>query len=323
MYLTGQVKMKQQITINLKTLLKILGIIIGIFLLLIIVNFLTNSKNLNSVKYSSEDMTLDVFRTSLPSNSKENLSVGQITDEISYSNLDTNQQESPIDKKIIKNGNLNIKVKKTEEAVVEITAVVKDQSGEIFSTNFYERIKGQKSGNIIVKIPVDKFEKTLKEIKKIGTQVISESTTGQDVTEHYTDLQAQLKNKGAEEESFIKILDRAVKIEDVLAVTKELSRVRGEIERLEGQIKLLESQTEFSTIWIEISEDIEVSPIQKDWRPWEVIKKAVSDLIARSQDFVDNTIRLIIIGIPSLIPTLVIVWIIYWVGKKVWKKLKK
>lgn len=315
--------MKQQITINLKALLKVLGIIVGIFLVLVIVNFLSNSKKSNYLEYSAGSLDREVFSTAMPSANNKNIGSGQIAEDSTYQDLDTNQQEQLTEKKIIKNGNLSLKVKQTEKTVAEITSIVKNQAGEVFSTNFYERTKGQKSGFMTIKVPVSKFEATLEEIKKTATQVISESTTGQDVTERYTDLEAQLKNKKAEEESFLKILDQAQEIEDILAVTRQLSRVRGEIERLEGQLRFMDSQTDMSTIVVEISEDIEISPIQNDWRPWEVTKKAFSDLIVRSQDFVDSTIRFIVIGIPSLIPILIIVWITYLVGKKVWGKFKK
>ncbi|MEA2006863.1 MAG: DUF4349 domain-containing protein [Patescibacteria group bacterium] len=227
-----------------------------------------------------------------------------------------------IEKKVIKNGNLILKVESTEQSAQKISEFVKSFGGEVFSTNFYEKTKGQKSGSITVKVPVEKFNEALSQIKTVATQVFSESTTGRDVTEQYSDLQAQLKNKRAEEESFVKILDRAGEIEDVLAVIKQISRVRGEIERLEGRIRFMDSQTDMSTITISLSEDVEIAPVQNDWRPWQVIKKAFNDLIINIQDFVDGIIRFIIIGIPSLIPFLVFLGIVYWAGKKIWAKMR-
>ncbi len=227
----------------------------------------------------------------------------------------------PVDKKVIKNGNLSLKIEKTEEAAEEISQIIKGQGGEIFSTNFYERVKGQKSGNMTVKVPVQKFEETIGKVKEIATQVISESTTGQDVTEQYVDLQIQAKNKRAEEESFVKILDRAGEIDDVLAVTKQISRVRGEIERLEGRIKVMDSQTDMSTITISLSEDIEIAPISNDWRPWQVVKKSFSELVDSMQGFINGVIHFVIVTLPSLIIFLLIVWIVWSVGKRIFKKI--
>lgn len=230
-------------------------------------------------------------------------------------------EETIADKKIVKNGNITLKVGDTEWAVEEISKIAREKGGEVFTTNLYERIRGQKSGFVTIKVPVDKFEDTIKDIKKIATQVLSESTTGQDVTEQYVDLQAQLKNKKAEEEGFVKILGTAGKIDDVLAATREVSRVRGEIERLEGRIRLMDSQTEMSTITIDLGEDVEVTPIGEGWRPWEVVKKSFKELIDNIQGFADGVIRFIIVGIPSLIPFILLAALLFWGGKKIYRKI--
>lgn len=225
------------------------------------------------------------------------------------------------DKKVIKNGNLSLKVGSADWAVAEISNIVKQKGGEVFSTNFYEVIKEQKSGFVTVRVPVDKFDEAISDIKKIAVQITSESTTGQDVTEEYTDLQAQLKNKKAEEESFVKILDTAGKIDDILSTTREIARVRGEIERLEGRIRFMDSQTDMSTITINLTEDVTVAPINEGWRPWEVVKESVRELMSNIQDFADAVIRFIIVGIPALIPFVLLILFLIWVGKKIARKI--
>ncbi|KKQ47184.1 MAG: hypothetical protein US66_C0017G0014, partial [Candidatus Moranbacteria bacterium GW2011_GWD2_37_9] len=172
------------------------------------------------------------------------------------------------------------------------------------------------------KVPVREFEIAISEIKKVATQVVNEYTSGQDVTEQYVDLQAQLKNKQAEEQTFVGLLDRSGKLDDVLAVTREISRVRGEIERLQGKIRYLESQTDMATIAISLSEDVEVAPVGSGWRPGQVFKQAVSDLVKSAQGFVDNLIRFLIIGLPSIVVFLIIFWIAWLVIKKITTRLK-
>ncbi|MCK5080708.1 MAG: DUF4349 domain-containing protein [Candidatus Moranbacteria bacterium] len=312
---------------KIRPIAKIIGIVLGIFILWIIFGLLTNKQ---SVDYGIQKETLN---TPMLETNRANISMDamdtnmkMMEDSMPAYSGNLNQASSPeavsSDKKVIKNGNLTLKVENTENSAQKISEIIKNQNGEIFSTNFFERVKGQKSGSLTVKIPVDKFEATLALIKTVATQVVSESTTGQDITEQYSDLQAQLKNKRAEEQSFVKILDRAGDIDDVLAVTKQIARVRGEIERLEGRIKFMDSQTNMSTIVIALSEDIEIAPVQNDWRPWQITKKAFSDLLNNSQDFVDGTIRFIIVSIPSLIPFLIFLWVIYWISKKIWRKIK-
>ncbi len=225
------------------------------------------------------------------------------------------------EKKIIKNGNLNLKVVKIDKSVEEISKIAKNNGGDIFSTNFFQNSKNVKSGTITVKVPVNNFEKAFSEIKEIANFVMRESISGQDVTEQYTDLKSRLKNKQAEEQSFVNILGRASTVEDILKVTKELSRVRGEIEILEGRIKLLESQTDMATISISLSEDSEIT-ITDSWRPLRVIKDTVNSLLKDIQGFINFTIVFIIRVIPVIILYLLLVLVLFLIGKKIYRKIK-
>lgn len=227
-----------------------------------------------------------------------------------------------VDKKIIKNGNLSLKVDDTDASSAKISAIARSNSGEVFASNFYQSGNNVKSGTLTVKVPVAFFEKTFGEIKGVASLVISESTTGQDVTEQYTDLRAQLVNAQAEEQSFIKILDQAVKIDDVLAVTRELARVRGTIERLEGSMKYLESQTDMSTIVISLTENQNIVVSDSSWRPLQVMKDSVNALITGLQGFVDFVIRFIVTVLPFLIIWGVIIWGVYKIGRKIYQKIK-
>jgi hypothetical protein len=229
--------------------------------------------------------------------------------------------EISTDKKVIKNGDMTLKVGDAEKAAEDIAQIAATNKGEIFSTNFYQTADNVKSGTITVKVPVSNFEKTFSEMKKVASLVVSESSSGQDVTEQYTDLQSRLKNKQAEEQAFAKILERSGEIDDVLKVTRELARVRGEIEVLQGRIKLLESQTDMATITATISEDPKITITDK-WRPFQVVKETLNSLLKDIQKFVNFVIVLIIRVIPVILLYAIIVWIIYLLGRKIYRKIK-
>jgi len=227
---------------------------------------------------------------------------------------------SVTDKKVIKNGNLNLKVNSVDNAVKDVAGIAMANGGDVFSSNVYNR-NSIKNGNIVVKVPVANFEKTFNEIKKVASLVIQESTTGQDVTEEYADLQSQLKNRQAEEAQFQLILQQAQKIQDVLDVTQQLYRVRGEIEQLQGRMKYLDSQTDMSSISIALSEDQNIT-VTDSWRPWQVAKDAVNSLIKKAQGFVNFAIVLVVTVIPTAILYLIFVYIIFLIGRKIYRKMK-
>lgn len=236
--------------------------------------------------------------------------------------FDISSSQDIADKKVIKNGNLTLNVDNTDKSAERITQIAKDNGGEVFSSNFYETPKNIKSGSITVKVPVANFEKTFSELKKVASLVVQESTSGQDVTEEYADLQSQLKNKQAEEAQFVQILGQAQKIQDILDVTTELSRVRGEIEQLQGRIKFLNSQTDMASIFISLSEDASITVIDS-WRPWQVVKNSVNALIKKAQGFVDFVIVLVITAIPLIFLYALLFYVLYRIGKKIYFKVKE
>lgn len=308
----------------LQKILKIGGIVIlAIIILFVIASFFSKvfvSPKMNS---ASDEVFLDMANqgsSSLPMNSSRLEKMSGTSVAPSYTE-DAMQDLAPTDKKIIKNGNLNLKVDNADKAAEEIAEIAKSNGGEVFASNFYQSKNNIKSGIVTVKVPVRNFEDAFAEIKKVASLVIRESTSGQDVTEEYVDLQAQLKNRQAEEQSFIKILDQAYKIDDVLAVTRELARVRGNIEQLQGRIKYLESQTDMSTIAVNLTEDESITVVDS-WRPFQVVKEAFNALVKGLQGFVDFLIRLLIVIIPLLLIWALVLWLIYRMGKKIYLKIK-
>jgi hypothetical protein len=311
--------------------LKIAGIIIGGLIVLIaayiifqntmpaspIMRSLGGSYGMPSESFGEADVASTGSALNGPMSSLK-MMASPVADE--SANTSTDLPEA--DKKIIKNGNLSLKVDNADKASASVTKIAKDNSGEVASSNFRQSGTNVKSGSITVKVPVANFEKTFSDLKKVASLVLTESTSGNDVTEQYVDLQAQLKNKQTEEDAFTRIMAQAQKIDDILAVQRELSRVRGQIEQFQGRIKYLDSQTNMSTITVNLTEDANIS-IADRWRPWQVVKETTSVLVKKIQGFVDFVIKLVILVLPVLVLYGLLVLVIYKIGKKIYFKFKK
>ena len=95
------------------------------------------------------------------------------------------------------------------------------------------------SASITIRVPANRLDEALTQIKTgVGT-VQSENVTGQDVTQDYVDLSSQLTNLQAAEKQLQSIMDKAHKTEDVLTVYNQLVSVRGQIETIQGRIRYL------------------------------------------------------------------------------------
>jgi hypothetical protein len=101
--------------------------------------------------------------------------------------------------------------------------------------------------SVTLRIPAAKFQQAVAQFEGLGA-VSDRNIEGQDVTEDYVDLQARIRAAEAVRERLNALLTRAEKIEDTLAVEKELTRVNGELERLYGQMNLLKNRVAYSTV---------------------------------------------------------------------------
>lgn len=232
------------------------------------------------------------------------------------------------EKKIIKDGYINAQVDNADNAARDISGIAKRLGGDVESMNFRKTAQNVKSGTIVVRVPFINFDTAFEEIKQVATLVRSESANAQDVTSQVADLEARLKNKQAEEESFQQILDNTNgKTEDVLMVTQELSRVRGEIEQLEAQKKYLASQTDMSTITANISEDVTVGTATS-WRPWQIAKTEFASMLKDLQKLIGALIVIVVRLTPILLVFILFFLIVFWVVKAIiksifWKKKQK
>jgi len=312
----------------IKKILKIAGVVLLVifvlfFGLIIISNSLSKTAN-NVASNESGGGTSGMFQTGAPSTKSSSVYSAEVAMD---SDTAVGRESAPgvaaaIDKKIIKTGDLNLKVEKAETAAESITNIAKLNKGEVSSSNFSESTRGTKYGSITIRVPFENFDTAFAAIKKVATQVISEESNAQDITAEYIDLEARLKNTQAEEASFVVLLKRSGKVEEILAVTKEVARVRGEIEQLQGQLRYLNSQTDMSTITADLSEDPEIASASQDWRPWQVVKLSVKQLITSGQNFIDGLIAFLIVVLPMLIIYGFIIWLLYWFGKKIYRHFK-
>ncbi len=233
------------------------------------------------------------------------------------------QTAAEVDQKIIKNGSLQLVVDDVAKTSGRITDLAKQQGGFVQSSNISERADGTHSGYVTIRVPASVFESTMAEIKTYALTVKSENASGQDVTEKYTDLQAQLHNAQAQEATYLEVLKKAQTVEDILKVQQRLGEIRGTIESLQGRIKYLENVTSYSTISVTLEEEPVVQVPTKEFRPWTVIKEATKSLVEAFQSMVVSLIWIVIMGGGLLLPFAILALIIWLIWRAVKRRHQK
>jgi hypothetical protein len=216
------------------------------------------------------------------------------------------------DKRIVlKNATLTLIVDDTAATLKMISTLTEESGGWITASNSYQRTGRADNkltfGSITIRVPAEKLNDALTQIKALAVRVDSENVTGQDVTQQYTDLSSQLTNLEAAEAQLRKIMDSSSKTDDVLAVYRELTSVRGQIEVIKGQIKYYDGAAAFSSIAVTLTPSDDATPLAiGGWQPSTTVKNALQTLVNALQGMVDLVIWLAIVGLPFAIPLIIL-----------------
>lgn len=160
-------------------------------------------------------------------------------------------------RKSIKEAYLSIELKKIDAAEEQITKYVEENGGYIESLNrqSYGNDDKVETKSLIIKIriPADKFDKSLEFLKQLGT-IIEEESYYNDVTDEYLSIEANLKNLYEKEELLLDILNKTENEEDKSLIEEELKDVKKKITSEATTIEEYEESINLSTINTELNE---------------------------------------------------------------------
>ncbi|MCL4368643.1 MAG: DUF4349 domain-containing protein [Actinobacteria bacterium] len=162
-------------------------------------------------------------------------------------NTAAGETTAPWDRMIIRTASLILVVGDVEQALAAARDVAQSAGGFVAKSS--SRYEGEfQLADITIQVPSVAYDNTIQRLRGLAVRVDNETSSSQDVTEEYTDLDSQLRNLQATEASLVRLMDRSTQISDIIAVQKELTNVRGQIERIQGRMKYLSRRSDMSTI---------------------------------------------------------------------------
>lgn len=220
---------------------------------------------------------------------------------------------APADRKIIFTANLTMVVQDMEKTVATIKDMVVAQGGFVSSSNVWQEDNVFR-GSMTVRVPAQGMDSFLTEVRKLAIRVEREQTGGQDVTEEYVDIEAQLKNLEATEaelrELMTAVREKTGKAEDIMAVYRELANVRSQIDRIKGRKQYIDRSVELATVNLDLSERGPEPIGQPGWQPLQIVRRALNALVEGAKILFTVMAYLVLVLVPLVgIPALVI-WLI-------------
>jgi hypothetical protein len=200
----------------------------------------------------------------------------------------------------------------------EIIDQLVKQHGSYVSTANMSSTNTEANNTISVRVPNNEFDGLLKDVCKQSIYMQRKNVSVQDVTEEYVDIEARLKTKKEVEARYIEILKSKTKtVEDVLKAEEQIRIIREEIEAREGRLNYLKNQVNYSTITVQVYQQIEYRE-----NPQELTdsfgNKATSGF---GEGW--NVIKNLVIGLITIWPLLIVGLIIYFVVRKQLRNNKK
>lgn len=227
-------------------------------------------------------------------------------------------------RKLIRRLDVHLVVRDTEAAAQRIQALAASLGGFV-SDLTAGRSEGVLHYQMTLRVPAERLDRTREELRRIALRVEREQMSTEDVTDQYVDLDARMRSLQATESELRELLaesrERARKVDDVMAIYRELTGVRSQIEQIQGLLNSLQGLVSLSTIQVTLEPDAVAKPlVAEGWRPSETVRNAFSSLVGFLQGVADLLIVLVIVGVPVVLVVLVPVVLLYRAWKRWGKK---
>ena len=165
---------------------------------------------------------------------------------------------------------LKLKVSDVNSAQYKLSQIALKYDGYVQSSSIYEG-----GGYVTLKIPVERLEDALKDIRSLGKVEIEQKNV-EDVTEQVLDVETRLKSLKATESRLMDLLNKAESVKDIIEIEDKLSQVRQQIEWLEAMRRNLQTMINYATVNVELKKEGYVPP-EEDLlaKIWEDSRKAL------------------------------------------------
>lgn len=167
-------------------------------------------------------------------------------------------------RKLIRKADLSVETLEYEMFMERIQSTIRDFGGYIEEMVNNNKTYGNydpysyRTASITARIPADSLDAFLDMVGGLGN-ITREYQSAQDITMSYIDAEGRKKTLEIEQERLLALLEKAEKIEDIIALEERLSSVRYELESYASQLRTYDNLVDYSTVSLTIQEVREIT----------------------------------------------------------------
>ena len=214
-------------------------------------------------------------------------------------------------KKIIKDGQLGLRVQELERTKLFVDTLLKNING-YYANESFVNTDWESSYNLKIRIPSSAFELFISEIETGDGEILYKEIQARDVTDQFIDLEIRLENKRNYLKRYNDLLKQAKSVKEILEIEEKIRGLEEEIESTTGRLKYLVDLVDFSTLDLTISKrnDFKYNPTIRD----NFLERLKQSLSKGWFGFIDLLLFMI-----KIWP----IWIILVMLFFIWRKFKK
>lgn len=149
-----------------------------------------------------------------------------------------------------------------------------------------------------IRIPAQQLDQFAQAVEE-GANVLSQSTSTQDITSSYVDTDSRRKSLEEELQVLNDMAKKAETVEDLIQIESQRSEVRYQLENIKSQLKSMDDRVAYSTVNMDVTEVKVLTDTTAKDLTWQ---ERVSNGFANSCERLVTTSQEIAIGIASNLP---------------------
>lgn len=242
-------------------------------------------------------------------------SVGEMTD-----------SQPTNDRKLIKTVNLDVETKEFDALLNTVEAKVNQLGGYIENSNTYNgsnylSYKPRKNSYLTIRIPQNNLDLFVDAVSGIAN-VTNKSNSVEDITLQYVDVESHKEALEVEYDRLLALLEKAENMEDILVIEERMTNVRYQLQSMESQLRTYDNKVNYSTVYLNITEVEELTPVEKESVGERIVNGFTSSLSSVGEGLVDFFVGLVV-NLPYIVIWAIVIAIIVLIVIAIVKKVKK
>ncbi|MGW0585443.1 DUF4349 domain-containing protein [Streptomyces sp. NPDC002920] len=208
---------------------------------------------------------------------------------------------------IIRTASLTVQVKDVPEALDEARTSTENAGGYVGDETTTRGEDGTERTRVVLRVPVERYDDVLADLQGAG-KLLKRTAKAQDVTDQVVDVDSRIKSQRASVARVRALMDRAVRLSDVVALEGELSTREADLEALLAQQASLKDRTGLATVTLSLSEKPVQRAVAADDDP------GFMDALAGGWDAFVTMLRWISVAFGAVLPflALAVVLVLAW-----------